>query len=86
MNENEIVERVKTLYPEAIIDVDGADCNFSLFIISDAFEGMNTLQRQKPILALFSAELASGKLHALSIKARTQAEQGQQSGLIQISL
>lgn len=86
MNEHEIYERVKALYPDAIIDIDGANCNFSLFVLSEAFNGLNTLQRQKPILSLFSKELASGKLHALSIKAKTPGEQSQQTGLIQINL
>jgi acid stress-induced BolA-like protein IbaG/YrbA len=66
MEENEIISRVKQLYPDAVIDVAGADCNFELFVISDVFEGMNTLKRSQPILGLFKAELASGKLHALS--------------------
>lgn len=84
MKEEEIIERVRNLYPEAVIDAAGEDCNFELFIISEAFEGMNTLQRQKPILALFKDDIRDGKLHALSIKAKTPQEQSSQSGLIQI--
>jgi len=53
-------------------------------VISDAFEGLNTLKRQQPILALFKDELASGALHALSVKARTPREQSGSAGLVQI--
>jgi len=85
MNEEEIVARVKTIYPNAAIDVAGADCSFEMYIIDEAFSGMNTLQRQKPILALFKDEIATGKLHALSVKAKTPTEQAGSVGLVQIN-
>lgn len=84
MEEQDIIERVRQLYPDAIIDLAGADCSFEMYVISDAFDGMNTLQRQQPILSLFKDELSSGKLHALSIKAKTPKEQTSNSGLVQI--
>lgn len=86
MNENEIVERIVALHPEATIEVAGEDCSFEVYVVSDGFKGMNTLQRQKPILALFQPELASGKLHALSVKAKTAEELAANSSLIQLSL
>jgi len=84
MNEDEIIKRVRDLYPDAVIDAAGENCNFELVVICDAFEGLNTLQRQKPILALFKDDIRDGKLHALSIRARTATEQSGHSGLIQI--
>jgi BolA protein len=84
MDQPEIIERVKRLYPDALIDLDGADCSFEMIIISEAFEGLNTLKRQQPILALFKDELTSGKLHALSIRAKTPSEQSAGAGLVQI--
>ncbi|MEJ2610126.1 MAG: BolA family transcriptional regulator [Candidatus Thiodiazotropha sp.] len=85
MKETDIIERVRTLYPDAIIDVAGEECSFELYIISDAFAGQNTLQRQKPILALFKEDIRSGAMHALSIKAKTPEERSGQNGLVQIS-
>lgn len=86
MQEEEIVQRIKTLYPDAGVDLVGADCSFELYVISETFAGMNTLQRQRSILDLFRDELTSGRLHALSIKARTPAEQAGNGGLVQIQL
>ena len=86
MTEQDIVDRVKGLYPDALIDVAGADCNFEMYIVSDALQGMGLLQRQQSILGLFKDELASGKLHALSIKAKTQKEQAGGSSLLQIKV
>jgi BolA protein len=84
MNENDIIQRVAALYPGAVIDVAGADCSFEIYVISESFNGMNLLQRQKTILALFRNEITSGKLHALSVKAKTPQEQSANSGLVQI--
>ena len=86
MNEDEIIRRVKGLYPDALVDLDGADCSFEMIVISAAFEGLNSLKRQQSILALFRDELAGGKLHALSIRAKTPAEQSSGAGLVQIQI
>ncbi len=86
MTEDEIVERIRTLYPDAVIDVAGEDCSFEVYVISEAFAGMNTLQRQKPILALFKDEIKGGTLHALSVRAKTPEEQNSQTGLVQIKI
>jgi acid stress-induced BolA-like protein IbaG/YrbA len=86
MKEEEIVARVRTLFPEAVIDVVGEDCNVELCVIDDAFAGQSILQRQKPILALFKDDILNGALHALSVKANTPEEQTAQGGLVQISL
>jgi acid stress-induced BolA-like protein IbaG/YrbA len=84
MDQQEIIERVKRLYPDALVDLEGADCSFEMIIISEVFEGLNTLKRQQPILALFKDELAKGTLHALTVKAKTPKEQSGSAGLVQI--
>lgn len=86
MDENEIITRIRSLYPDAAVDVSGADCSFEVYAVSEQFAGKNTLQRQRSLLDLFKAELKSGKLHALSIKARTPSELAANSGLVQIQL
>ena len=87
MNEEEIRARVATLYPDAIIDIAGENCSFEMFVIAEVFVGLNTMKRQQPILALFKDELASGKLHALSVKAKTPEEQAAgATSLVQIQL
>jgi acid stress-induced BolA-like protein IbaG/YrbA len=85
MNEEQILQRIKTLYPEAAMEASGENCNFEVFIVSPEFEGMSSLKRQQSILALFSKELQTGKLHALGVKAKTPAELSQTpSNLIQL--
>jgi len=84
MKEEDIIQRIKTLYPVADVDVAGEDCSFEVYVICDSFKEMNTLKRQQSILALFKDDLTSGKLHALGIKAKTKAELANNSGLLQI--
>jgi acid stress-induced BolA-like protein IbaG/YrbA len=86
MNEEEIVSRIKSRYADAIVDVDGEGCSFEVFIISDGFKDLNALKRQQSILGLFQDELKSGKLHALSVIAKTKVEREASSGLVQIKL
>jgi acid stress-induced BolA-like protein IbaG/YrbA len=83
MTAAEMVQRVNSLLPDAVVEVAGEACSFELTVISDAFEGQNTLQRQKPVLALFKADILNGALHALTIKARTRSEQAAETGLAQ---
>jgi acid stress-induced BolA-like protein IbaG/YrbA len=86
MQAEEIVSRITTLYPDATIDVSGEDCSFAVYVISEEFAGKLTLQRQQPILALFSSELSSGVLHALSVTAKTPTEMQSMGGLVQIQM
>ncbi len=74
MDKREVAERIKGLCPDAEIEVKGADCHFEVWVISEFFRGKRTLQRQQPILALFSEELRNGQLHALSVKAKAPGE------------
>jgi len=74
MNKDEVARKITELCPDAIVDVRGENCHFEVHVVSEFFQGKNSLQRQQPILALFKEELASGKLHALSIKAKPPGE------------
>ena len=74
MEAQEIVQRIQAAFPDAEVQTEGADCNFSVTIVSPAFEGKNPLERQRPVMDLFKQEIASGALHALSITAKTPDE------------
>ena len=91
MEVKQIVERIKAVMPdvtEEAIEVQGADCDFSVTVVSDTFEGLMPVKRQQMVLAGFSDVLASGELHALSVKAKTFAEieqaLSQSAGLVQL--
>jgi acid stress-induced BolA-like protein IbaG/YrbA len=74
MTEDELISRIKDLYPDAEISVAGENCSFEVNITTPAFAEMKSLQRQRSILTLFNTEIASGELHALTVKAKTPQE------------
>lgn len=74
MLEQEILERIRALYPDAVMEASGENCNFEVFVVTTDFKGMSLLKRQQSILSLFNEELKSGKLHALGVKAKIPEE------------
>ncbi|WP_312136981.1 BolA family protein [Brevundimonas sp.] len=52
----------------------GGESHFNLVIVSQAFEGQSRVARQRMVQKLLAEELA-GPVHALSISARTPAEE-----------
>jgi acid stress-induced BolA-like protein IbaG/YrbA len=74
MNEQDLMQRIKTIYPDAEISVSGESCSFEVNVTTPAFAEMKSLQRQRSILTLFNQEIASGELHALTVRAKTPDE------------
>ena len=74
MNQQDLISRIQALYPDADINVSGEGCNYEVNVTSPAFDGMKSLQRQRSILTLFNAEITSGELHALTVRAKTPQE------------
>lgn len=74
MTNDEVLQRITTLLPDANVQIAGENCNFELMITSTGFAGQNMLQRQKSILALFKQDITSGDIHAMSIVAKTPDE------------
>jgi acid stress-induced BolA-like protein IbaG/YrbA len=74
MTADEIAARIRSAIPDAELELSGADCSFEVLVVSESLNGQSALARQRKLLGLFSAELASGALHALSIRASTPDE------------
>ena len=92
MEREQVIARIEQAVPAAAdIQVEGADCDFTALVLSDTFSGVSPVKRQQQVLAEFADVLASGELHALSVKAHTpeewQSKQAKQAeGLTQLSL
>tara|TARA_B100000949_G_C14215491_1_gene422142 strand:- start:857 stop:1090 length:234 start_codon:yes stop_codon:yes gene_type:complete len=65
---------LSTSFNDAQIEVSGSDSKYDVKIISDDFQGKNTIDRHKIIYALLNQYIASGEIHALSIKSLTKNE------------
>lgn len=74
MNIQDLTQRVKEELPDAKILPSGEACNLHLTVVSAQFEGLSTLKRQQRILTTLHADIASGALHALTLKTFTERE------------
>ena len=70
----DITQFLKSKFPEADISFDGEDCNSKVLIVSKKFEGLNSLQRHKLVLAALKDHFQSGELHALSLRTKSPSE------------
>ena len=76
MTPDQIHQLIAAQMPDAAIEVSGGEGKYVAEVVSDAFEGLNTLKRHKLVYACVDAEIRSGELHALTIVAKTPAEAG----------
>lgn len=74
-------DEVKAILIEAIPDakviIDGDGYHYQALVISEQFEGMSKLKRQQLVYAALGKQIASGELHALTMKTMTPEEWGQ---------
>ena len=77
------IDEIKNIIEEKIANskaiVTGGDGKYEATVICDCFEGMSMVKKHKLVYATVKAQIASGELHALTIKAFTQAEWDKQN-------
>lgn len=70
----DVAQFLRSKFPEAEISFDGEDCNSKVLIVSNEFEGLNTLQRHKLVLSVLKEQFQNGELHALSLNTKSPSE------------
>ncbi|MFN4290430.1 MAG: BolA family protein [Permianibacter sp.] len=66
--------RVQQAFAGEQVDVSGDGYHFQVTIISERFAGLRAVQRQQRVYAAVQDWIASGELHALSMRTFTPAE------------
>ena len=74
MDPKEIERLIEQGMSAQSVAVSGGEGKYTAEVVSDKFEGLNTLKRHKLVYACVNAQIASGELHALTIVAKTAAE------------
>lgn len=74
MQSENVKELVEQGLENARVAVQGEGNKFEILVISDQFEGMNTVRRQQAVYACINHCIADGSIHAVSIKSYTAAE------------
>lgn len=69
-----VEEMIKNSLPDAQVSVTGDGYKYEADIISTAFEGLMTVKRHQLVYAAVNEAIASGELHALTIRAKTPTE------------
>ncbi len=74
MESEAIKSLLLTHFTDASIDVAVEGSHVNLHIVSDVFEGLNTLKRQQQVYGVLSEHIASGVIHAVNMKTLTSQE------------
>ncbi|MFT7387933.1 MAG: acid stress-induced BolA-like protein IbaG/YrbA [Candidatus Endobugula sp.] len=71
-------DAIKSLLHEhitnATIDVTVEGSHVAVHVVSDDFEGLNTLKRHQKVYSVLSEHIASGVIHAVNMKTFTLQE------------
>lgn len=70
MSPEKIQQMIEQAIPNSRVEMNGADCNFSVEVTSDAFIGLSPIARHRMVNDIFKTEFETGQLHALSIKTK----------------
>ncbi len=70
----EFSKMIEDVLTGARATVTGDGSKFEAVVVSEAFEGLSTVKKHQLVYRIFSEQLASGAMHALTIKAYTPAE------------
>ncbi|WP_251978958.1 BolA family protein [Salinicola avicenniae] len=74
MQPSDVKSRLEQQVEGCDFHIQGEGCNFQVVAIGEVFEGMSPVKRQQLIYAALADEIASGALHAVSIKTYTPAQ------------
>ncbi len=74
MDTRDLARKIEATIDGAQATVTGDGSKFEAVVISEAFAGLSQVKKHQMVYRVFSAELASGAMHALSSKAYTPSE------------
>lgn len=74
MNPNDLIQRIRAAIPDAEVTPSGEGCSFNLTVVSASFAGEPLLKRHRRVMAVLNDLIASGELHAVTLKTHTPEE------------
>jgi len=75
---NQIKALLDAQLPECDITVQGEGAKFQVVAVGDTFFGLNPVKRQQKIYQILNPHIASGAIHAVSMRLMTLAERAAQ--------
>jgi len=74
MDIDNIERTIRDRLGDCDIDMQAEDNKLMLLIVSEAFEGLGRVKRQQLVYGLLNEQIASGEIHAVSMKTLTPTE------------
>lgn len=74
MQPSDVKSRLEERIDGCEFHIQGEGCNFQVIAVGDIFDGLSKVKSQQLIYGALSEEIASGALHAISIKTFTPAQ------------
>lgn len=75
----QIQDLLQNALPECEISVNGEGGKFQVLAIGEAFSGLNPVKRQQKIYQILNPHIASGAIHAVSMRLLTAQERAAQA-------
>ena len=74
MHAEEVKQLIESQLEGCTVITAGAGCDFQITVVGDMFEGISPVKKQQAVYACLTEQIASGAIHAVSIKALTPAQ------------
>lgn len=74
MQPSEVKALLESRLDDCTFYIQGEGCNFQVIAVGSAFESLTPVKRQQLVYSALQEEIASGALHAISIKTYTPAQ------------
>lgn len=71
---DDLKSRLEEAFPDAEVAVAGEGNRFEVGVVSAVFEGLSRVRRQQAVYAVIGDLIASGAIHAVTIRANTLDE------------
>lgn len=87
---SEVEQLITQAFPQARIAIEGQGCDLTITVVSSLFAGLTMVKQHQGVMATLSEPLATGRLHAVTLKTFTpeqwqaQAAPTANAGLLQI--
>lgn len=81
MDPEEVKRLIQAGLPDCEVTVKGDGSHFDAIVVGDVFAGQTLVKQQQLVYATVNDKIASGELHALSIKTYTPADWAKASKL-----
>ena len=73
MQAAEVKSLLEEKLPNTQVEVEGEGCNFQLNLISDELAALSPVKRQQQVYAHLNQWIATGEMHAVTMKFYTRA-------------